>query len=31
LGEPVQFFRDETWGNAYVIVVEKIWDALMHR
>ena len=29
-GEPVQFFRDETWGNAYVIVVGKIWDALTH-
>lgn len=25
---PVQFFRREVWGNAYVEVVKKIWNAL---
>ena len=27
-GVPVQFFRDEAWGNAYVIVARTIWDVL---
>jgi hypothetical protein len=27
-GAPVQFFRDDTWGNAYVIVAGKLWDVL---
>jgi hypothetical protein len=27
-GMPVQFFREETWGNAYVIVARMIWDVL---
>lgn len=27
-GMPVQFFREDTWGNAYVIVGEMIWNAL---
>lgn len=27
-GTPVQFFRTETWGNAYVIVARMVWDAL---
>jgi hypothetical protein len=27
-GMPVQFFRAETWGNAYVIVARMIWDVL---
>jgi hypothetical protein len=27
-GMPVQFFREETWGNAYVIVAGLIWDVL---
>ena len=25
---PVQFFREETWGNAYVIVARMIWDVI---
>jgi hypothetical protein len=25
----VQFFRTDTWGNAYVIVFETIWRALV--
>ncbi len=25
---PVQFFRDETWGNAYVIVARMVWELL---
>jgi hypothetical protein len=27
-GMPVQFFREEAWGNAYVVVGQMIWDAL---
>lgn len=27
-GTPVQFFRPEAWGNAYVIVAKMVWDAL---
>jgi hypothetical protein len=27
-GVPVTFFRDETWGNAYVVVLETLWRAL---
>lgn len=25
---PVQFFREESWGNAYVVVVQLIWQVL---
>jgi hypothetical protein len=25
---PVQFFRDEAWGNAYVTVAQMIWNAV---
>lgn len=25
---PVQFFRSDTWGNAYLIVGRMLWDAL---
>jgi hypothetical protein len=25
---PVQFFRDDTWGNAYVILAALIWRTL---
>jgi hypothetical protein len=24
--EPVQFFRDEAWDNAYVIVARMVWE-----
>ena len=27
-GVPVQFFREDTWGNAYVILGEMIWRLL---
>jgi hypothetical protein len=27
-GAPAQFFRDEKWDNAYVIVGRMIWDAI---
>lgn len=27
-GSPVQFFREDTWGNAYVIVAQLIWQTL---
>jgi hypothetical protein len=27
-GMPVQFFREESWGNAYVIIGRMIWDGL---
>jgi hypothetical protein len=27
-GMPVQFFREEAWGNAYVIVARMIWDVI---
>ena len=27
-GRPPTFFRDDTWGNAYVIVAETVWLAL---
>jgi hypothetical protein len=27
-GVPVTFFREESWGNAYVIVMETLWRAL---
>jgi hypothetical protein len=26
--EPVQFFRDEAWDNAYVIVARMVWEQL---
>lgn len=25
---PVQFFREEAWGNAYVVVARMIWDVI---
>jgi hypothetical protein len=25
---PVQFFRDDSWGNAYVIVAKMSWRTL---
>jgi hypothetical protein len=28
-GAPVQFFRDGTWENAYVIVARLVWDSLI--
>jgi len=27
-GEPVQFFRSESWGNAYAVVARLIWRVL---
>lgn len=27
-GRPVTFFREDTWGNAYVIVAEIVWRAV---
>jgi hypothetical protein len=27
-GGPVQFFRPDTWGNAYLIVAESVWKVL---
>lgn len=27
-GMPVQFFREESWGNAYVVVARLIWRAV---
>jgi hypothetical protein len=27
-GTPVQFFRTDAWGNAYLVVGRMIWDAL---
>jgi hypothetical protein len=34
VGDPVarvQFFRQESWGNAYVVVLRMIWDQLLAR
>jgi hypothetical protein len=28
--EPVEFFRREKWGNAYLVVVQLIYDAVVH-
>lgn len=28
-GSPVQFFREESWGNAYTVVAQLIYDALV--
>jgi hypothetical protein len=30
-GLPVTFFREDAWGNAYVIIVEMVWSVLMRR
>ena len=30
-GRPVTFFREDTWGNAYVILAETMWQALARR
>src|SRR5262249_37385766 len=27
-GRPVTFFREDTWGNAYIKVFESLWEAL---
>jgi hypothetical protein len=27
-GRPVQFFRDDSWGNPYVVIARLLWDAL---
>lgn len=27
-GRPVTFFREDTWGNAYVVILELIWKSL---
>ena len=27
-GRPVQFFREDSWGNAYVVVARMIWGVL---
>jgi hypothetical protein len=27
-GQPVQFFRDDSWGNAYVVVARILWGVL---
>jgi hypothetical protein len=27
-GSPVQFFREESWGNAYVVVAQLVYDLL---
>jgi hypothetical protein len=28
---PVQFFREDSWSNAYVVVIQLIWQVLMGR
>ncbi len=28
---PVQFFREESWSNAYVVVIEMLWNAATGR
>ena len=25
---PVQFFREDSWSNAYEVVLKMIWDVL---
>ncbi len=30
-GAPVQFFREDSWSNAYVVVAEMIWRVLSSR
>ena len=30
-GLPVQFFREHSWGNAYEVVAQLIYDAAVHR
>lgn len=29
-GSAIQFFREDSWGNAYVIFGKMIWDSLTH-
>jgi hypothetical protein len=29
-GAPIEFFRRESWGNAYVVVARLIYDAVTH-
>jgi hypothetical protein len=28
---PMQFFREDSWSNAYMVVIEMIWQAFTHR
>jgi len=28
-GQAVQFFREESWGNAYEVVLRLVWPALL--
>jgi hypothetical protein len=28
-GMPIQFFREDTWGNAYIIVGRMVWETMM--
>jgi hypothetical protein len=28
---PVQFFREDSWSNAYVVVLEMIWKVMSRR
>ena len=28
---PVQFFREDSWSNAYEVVIQMIWDVLTRR
>ena len=30
-GAPVQFFREDSWSNAYVVVIEMIWRVMFSR
>jgi hypothetical protein len=30
-GRPVTFFRDDAWGNAYVVILETVSTVLSHR
>jgi hypothetical protein len=30
-GAPVQFFRDDSWSNAYVEVIDMIWRVMSTR
>ena len=29
-GAPVQFFREHSWGNAYDVVAQLMYDAVLH-
>jgi hypothetical protein len=30
-GRPVTFFREDAWGNAYVVIVETVWMVVKGR